>query len=88
MNESRSMSAILLRKCLFKGHCFGQASRYDTVSELASSILLVEHEDVGGTSNYSVGQECLDRLSIASGGNTIVPVDSEQLGDYLVSLEQ
>ncbi|KAF3635940.1 hypothetical protein FXO38_24414 [Capsicum annuum] len=75
MNESRSMSAILLRKCLFKGHCFGQASQ-------------VEHEDVGGTSNYSVGQECLDRLSIASGGNTIVPVDSEQLGDYLVSLEQ
>ncbi|KAG6436492.1 hypothetical protein SASPL_101393 [Salvia splendens] len=38
----------------------------------------VKDEDAGETSNYSVGQECLDRLSIALGGNTIVPVASAQ----------
>ncbi|KAL0459870.1 UNVERIFIED_CONTAM: Importin-5 [Sesamum latifolium] len=44
-------------------------------------------EDAGETSNYSVGQECLDRLSIALGGNTIVPVASEQLPAYLSAPE-
>nr|XP_016448815.1 PREDICTED: importin-5-like [Nicotiana tabacum] len=46
-----------------------------------------EHEDAGETSNYSVGQECLDRLAIALGGNTIVPVASEQLPSYLAAPE-
>ncbi|KAI7993158.1 Importin-5 [Camellia lanceoleosa] len=46
-----------------------------------------EDEDAGETSNYSVGQECLDRLSIALGGNTIVPVASEQLPAYLAAPE-
>ena len=46
-----------------------------------------ENEDAGETSNYSVGQECLDRLSIALGGNTIVPVASEQLPVYLAAPE-
>ncbi|KAK6137805.1 hypothetical protein DH2020_028453 [Rehmannia glutinosa] len=44
-------------------------------------------EDAGETSNYSVGQECLDRLAIALGGNTIVPVASEQLPVYLSAAE-
>ena len=44
-------------------------------------------EDVGETSNYSVGQKCLDRLSISLGGNTIVPVASEQLPAYLAAPE-
>ncbi|KAJ9541237.1 hypothetical protein OSB04_027743 [Centaurea solstitialis] len=47
----------------------------------------VEHEDAGETSNYSVGQECLDRLSISLGGNTIVPVVSEILPGYLAAPE-
>ncbi|GAA0141371.1 transporter [Lithospermum erythrorhizon] len=47
----------------------------------------VEDEDAGETSNYSVGQECLDRLAIALGGNTIVPVASEQLPIYLAAPE-
>ncbi|XP_024975878.1 importin-5-like [Cynara cardunculus var. scolymus] len=47
----------------------------------------VEHEDAGETSNYSVGQECLDRLSISLGGNTIVPVISEILPAYLAAPE-
>ncbi|CAI9264724.1 unnamed protein product [Lactuca saligna] len=36
-----------------------------------------EDEDAGVSSNYSVQQECLDRLVISLGGNTIVPVASE-----------
>ncbi|CAA2970342.1 importin-5-like [Olea europaea subsp. europaea] len=44
-----------------------------------------EDEDAGETSNYSVGQECLDRLAIALGGNTIVPVASAQLQAYLAA---
>ncbi|XP_057472819.1 uncharacterized protein LOC130761356 [Actinidia eriantha] len=46
-----------------------------------------EDEDAGETSNYGVGQECLDRISIALGGNTIVPVASEQLAFYLAAPE-
>ncbi|KAK8938099.1 hypothetical protein KSP40_PGU009686 [Platanthera guangdongensis] len=46
-----------------------------------------DDEDAGETSNYSVGQESLDRLSIALGGNTIVPVASELLPQYLSAPE-
>ncbi|CAL1386135.1 unnamed protein product [Linum trigynum] len=46
-----------------------------------------EDEDAGESSNYSVGQECLDRLAISLGGNTIVPVASEQLPVYLSAPE-
>ncbi|CAO2831880.1 unnamed protein product [Amaranthus hypochondriacus] len=42
-----------------------------------------EDEDAGESSNYSVAQECLDRLSISLGGNTIVPVASKFLPAYL-----
>ncbi|KAI3798367.1 hypothetical protein L1987_33641 [Smallanthus sonchifolius] len=47
----------------------------------------VEHEDAGESSNYSAGQEYLDRLSISLGGNTIVPVVSEVLPAYLAAPE-
>ncbi|KAK9062401.1 hypothetical protein SSX86_019587 [Deinandra increscens subsp. villosa] len=47
----------------------------------------VEHEDAGESSNYSAGQEYLDRLSISLGGNTIVPVVSEILPGYLAAPE-
>ena len=46
-----------------------------------------EEEDAGETSNYGFGQECLDRLSISLGGNTIVPVASELLPTYLSAPE-
>ncbi|KAF2535051.1 hypothetical protein F2Q68_00022330 [Brassica cretica] len=46
-----------------------------------------EDEDAGETSNYSMGQECLDRLAIALGGNTIVPVAYQQFSAYLVASE-
>ncbi|XP_028790376.1 importin-5 [Neltuma alba] len=44
-----------------------------------------EDEDAGETSNYGFGQECLDRLSISLGGNTIVPVASELLPTFLAA---
>ncbi|KZV20980.1 importin-5-like [Dorcoceras hygrometricum] len=44
-------------------------------------------EDAGESGNYSVGQECLDRLAIALGGNTIVPVASDQLQAYMAAPE-
>ncbi|XP_034711041.1 importin-5-like isoform X2 [Vitis riparia] len=42
-----------------------------------------EDEDANESSNYSAGQECLDRLAISLGGNMIVPVASEILPAYL-----
>ncbi|URE41162.1 serine carboxypeptidase-like [Musa troglodytarum] len=47
----------------------------------------VQDEDARETSNYGVAQECLDRLAIAIGGNTIVPVASELLPAYLAAPE-
>ncbi|XP_050233599.1 uncharacterized protein LOC126682090 [Mercurialis annua] len=46
-----------------------------------------EDEDAGETSNYGFGQECLDRLSISLGGNTVLPVVSEGLQTFLASPE-
>ncbi|KAL9233010.1 hypothetical protein vseg_008055 [Gypsophila vaccaria] len=46
-----------------------------------------EDEDAGETSNYSVAQECLDRLAMALGGNTIVPVAYELLPAFLAAPE-
>ncbi|GLT87421.1 hypothetical protein SLE2022_055060 [Rubroshorea leprosula] len=46
-----------------------------------------EDEDAGETSNYGVGQECLDRLSISVGGNTILPVASEFFQAFLAAPE-
>ncbi|KAH9315236.1 hypothetical protein KI387_023863 [Taxus chinensis] len=43
----------------------------------------IENEDAGLTSNYEVGQECLDRLANSLGGNTILPVASELLPSYI-----
>ncbi|XP_047316709.1 importin-5-like [Impatiens glandulifera] len=59
----------------------------DIEDEAAWHSAQTEDEDAGETSNYSVGQECLDRLAIALGGNTIVPVASEQLPAYLAAPE-
>ncbi|RVW12427.1 Importin-5 [Vitis vinifera] len=42
-----------------------------------------EDEDANESSNYSAGQECLDRLAISLGGNMIVPIASELLPAYL-----
>ncbi|KAL0911444.1 hypothetical protein M5K25_019586 [Dendrobium thyrsiflorum] len=44
-----------------------------------------EDEDAWETDNYNFGQECLDRLSIAIGGTTLVPVAFELFPIYLGS---
>ncbi|XVF47512.1 hypothetical protein PTKIN_Ptkin03bG0114600 [Pterospermum kingtungense] len=59
----------------------------DIEDEAAWHTAETEDEDAGETSNYSVAQECLDRLAISLGGNTIVPVASEQLPAYLAAPE-
>lgn len=46
-----------------------------------------EDEDAGETDNYGFGQECLDRLSISLGGNSIVPVASEMFPAFLAAPE-
>ncbi|URE28784.1 THN [Musa troglodytarum] len=47
----------------------------------------VQDEDAGETSNYGMALECLDRLTIAIGKNTIVPVAFELLPAYLAAPE-
>ncbi|XP_057529235.1 uncharacterized protein LOC130807875 isoform X3 [Amaranthus tricolor] len=47
----------------------------------------VENEDAGETSNYIAGLEYLDRLSIAFGGNSIIPVASKFFPVYLAAPE-
>ena len=59
----------------------------DIEDDAAWHAAVSEDEDAGETSNYGFGQECLDRLSISLGGNTIVPVASELLPTYLSAPE-
>ncbi|KAL1823075.1 hypothetical protein ACET3Z_009853 [Daucus carota] len=59
----------------------------DIEDDSAWHSAVTEHEDAGETTNYSVGQECLDRLAMALGGNTIVPVASEVFPVYLAAPE-
>ncbi|KAG0582851.1 hypothetical protein M758_3G093200 [Ceratodon purpureus] len=42
-----------------------------------------EDEDTGETADYEVGQECLDRLAISLGGNTVLPVASQLLPSFI-----
>ncbi|URE00620.1 HEAT repeat [Musa troglodytarum] len=59
----------------------------DIEDEPAWHTAEVQDEDAGETSNYGMAQECLDRLAIAVGGNTIVPVASDLLPAYLAAPE-
>jgi hypothetical protein len=43
----------------------------------------LEDEDAGETADYEVGQECLDRLAISLGGNTVLPVASHLLPAFI-----
>jgi hypothetical protein len=42
-----------------------------------------EEEDAGETADYEVGQECLDRLAISLGGNTVLPVAFQLLPSFV-----
>ncbi|PWA55791.1 importin-5 [Artemisia annua] len=59
----------------------------DIEDEAAWHTVENDDEDAWDSSNYSAAQECFDRLAIALGGNTIVPVASEQLQTYLAAPE-
>ncbi|XP_011025146.1 PREDICTED: importin-5 [Populus euphratica] len=88
--EARERAPGMMRKLpQFISRLFGILMRMllDIEDDPAWHSAENEDEDAGETSNYSVGQECLDRLAISLGGNTIVPVASEQLPAYLAAPE-
>ncbi|MFS7907565.1 putative TOG domain, importin beta family [Helianthus anomalus] len=88
--EARERAPGMMRKLpQFVSRLFAILMRMllDIEDEPAWHSAETEDEDVGESSNYSFGQECLDRLAIALGGNTIVPVASELLPSYLAAPE-
>ncbi|KAJ0957796.1 putative TOG domain, importin beta family [Helianthus annuus] len=88
--EARERAPGMMRKLpQFVSRLFAILMRMllDIEDEPAWHSAETEDEDVGESSNYSFGQECLDRLAIALGGNTIVPVASELLPAYLAAPE-
>ncbi|KAM2244227.1 hypothetical protein ACFXTI_005315 [Malus domestica] len=88
--EARERAPGMMRKLpQFISRLFAILMRMllDIEDEASWHTAETEDEDAGETGNYSVGQECLDRLAISLGGNTIVPVASEQLPAYLAAPE-
>lgn len=88
--EARERAPGMMRKLpQFISRLFGILMKMllDIEDDPAWHTAQTEDEDAGETSNYSVAQECLDRLAIALGGNTIVPVASELLPAYLAAPE-
>ncbi|XP_072990943.1 uncharacterized protein [Typha latifolia] len=86
--EARERAPGMMRRLpQFVGRLFAVLMKMllDIEDEAAWHKAETEDEDAGETSNYGVAQECLDRLSIALGGNTIVPVASELLPAYLAA---
>lgn len=84
--EARERAPGMMRKFpQFIGRLFAILMKMllDIEDDPAWHAANTEDEDAGESSNYSVGQECLDRLAISLGGNTIVPVASELLPAYL-----
>ncbi|KAM3310630.1 hypothetical protein ACQJBY_031360 [Aegilops geniculata] len=55
----------------------------DVQDEPAWYAAVSEEEDAGETGSFVFAQECLDRLAIAVGGNTILPVAAELLPSYI-----
>ncbi|KAG4167661.1 hypothetical protein ERO13_A13G209350v2 [Gossypium hirsutum] len=88
--EARERASGMMRKLpQFISRLFAILVRLllDIEDDAAWHTAEVEDEDAGETSNYAVGQEFLDRLAISLGGNTIVPVASEQFSTYLAAPE-
>ncbi|GMH00102.1 hypothetical protein Nepgr_001941 [Nepenthes gracilis] len=86
--EAREKAPGMMRKLpQFTSRLFGILMKMllDIKDDPAWHSMETEDGDAGETSDYSVGQECLDRLSIALGGNTVVPVASELLPAYLAA---
>ncbi|RWW57492.1 hypothetical protein BHE74_00035710 [Ensete ventricosum] len=88
--EARERAPGMMRKLpQFVGRLFAvlMMMLLDIEDDPAWHTAEVLDENAGATSNYGMAQECLDRLSVAMGGNTIVPVASELLPAYLAAPE-
>ncbi|CAI9264984.1 unnamed protein product [Lactuca saligna] len=87
--EAREKAPGMMRKLpqfIIKFFCILLQMLLDIKDEPAWHTAKNEDNDAGESSNCSVGQEGLDRLSIALSQNTIVPVASEQFSAYLAPL--
>ncbi|KAE8677193.1 Calcium ion binding [Hibiscus syriacus] len=90
LSEARERAPGMMRKLpQFISRLFAILMKMllDIEDDAAWHTAETEDEDAGETSNYAVGQECLDRLAMALGGNTIVPVASELLPASLAATE-
>eukprot|EP01018_Ginkgo_biloba_P022660 Gb_23625 [translate_table: standard] len=84
--EARERAPGMMRKLpQFIGRLFATLMKMllDIEDDPAWHVANSDDEDAGETSNYEVGQECLDRLAISLGGNTIIPVASELMPSYV-----
>ncbi|CAL9182753.1 unnamed protein product [Musa hybrid cultivar] len=88
--EARERAPGMMRKLpQFVGRLFAVLMRMllDIEDDPAWHTAEIIDENAGETSNYGMAQECLDRISVAMGGNTIVPIASELLPAYLAAPE-
>ncbi|XP_062212132.1 uncharacterized protein LOC133913097 [Phragmites australis] len=88
--EARDRAPGMMRKLpRYVGRLFAvlMTMLLDVQDEPAWHAAVSEEEDAGETGSYVFAQECLDRLAIAVGGNTILPVAAELLPSFFASEE-
>jgi len=86
--EARERAPGMMRKLpRYVGRLFAvlMSMLFDVQDEPAWHAAVSEEEDAGETGSYVFAQECLDRLSIAVGGNTILAVAAELLPSFFSS---
>ncbi|PWZ56778.1 Importin-5 [Zea mays] len=86
--EARERAPGMMRKLpRYVGRLFAvlMSMLLDVQDEPAWHAAVSEEEDAGETGSYVFAQECLDRLSIAVGGNTILSVAAELLPSFFSS---
>ncbi|KAG2546633.1 hypothetical protein PVAP13_9KG037200 [Panicum virgatum] len=86
--EARERAPGMMRKLpRYVGRLFAvlMTMLLDVQDEPAWHAAVPEEEDAGETGSYVFAQECLDRLAIAVGGNTILPVAAELLPSFFSS---
>ncbi|XP_066397593.1 uncharacterized protein [Miscanthus floridulus] len=86
--EARERAPGMMRKLpRYVGRLFAvlMSMLFDVQDEPAWHAAVSEEEDAGETGSYVFAQECLDRLSIAVGGNTVLAVAAELLPSFFSS---
>ncbi|XP_066369542.1 uncharacterized protein [Miscanthus floridulus] len=86
--EARARAPGMMRRLpRYVGRLFAvlMSMLLDVQDEPAWHAAVSEEEDAGETGSYVFAQECLDRLSIAVGGNTILAVAAELLPSFFSS---